>query len=111
MTTITKSEPYHTWGYLAGTTPFDSVFPDRRVPLISIFPITPREAGAPRCYLVDTKLLSDEQIAQLADMLWTLWRPECESAEAAAAYIRMEGLPLRTTWFGSVGTTRIGMLL
>ncbi len=99
-----------TWGYLIDTAPFLPVFPNGRVPLISIWPIIPREEGAPRCYLVNVAELSDDQVAHLAAMLLEMWRPECESVEQAAAYIREEGLPLRVSWFSTIGTTRMGLL-
>lgn len=100
----------YTWGYIVADAPFASIFPDGRVPLKALFPIIPREEGAPRCYLVDVAELSDDQVAALAALLWELWRPECESVEQAIAYIRTEGLPLRTTWFTTVGTTRMGLV-
>jgi hypothetical protein len=99
-----------TWGHLVATAPFLPIFPTGRVPLISIWPIIPREEGAPRCYLVNVAELSDDQVEQLAAMLWELWRPECESVEQAVAYIREQGLPLKVDWFSSVGTTRMGLL-
>jgi hypothetical protein len=94
----------HSWGHLKEGTPFAHIFPDGRVPLKGPLPIVPREAGAPPCYLVPGHELSDDQIAALAAMLWETWRPECESAEQAAAYIRADALPLRAEWFSSVGT-------
>lgn len=99
-----------TWGYLLADTPFAAIFPDRTVPLISVWPIVPREAGAPRCYLVNVAELSDEQVEQLAALLHTQWRPECESIDQAIEYLRTEGLPLRVTWFSTVATTRMGLL-
>jgi len=100
----------HSWGYLRRDTPFARVFPDGRVPLRAPLPITPREAGAPPCYLVPGRELTDEQVAMLAAMLWETWQPECESVEQAAAYIRADALPLRAEWFETVGTTMRMML-
>lgn len=99
-----------TWGHLVDGSPFAAAFPDGRVPLISIWPMTPREAGAPSCYLVDSARLTDDQVDILAAQLYQQWQPECASVEDAAAYIRVQGLPLRTTWFTTVGTTRMGLL-
>ena len=100
----------HTWGHLVDTAPFRSVFPDGRVPLKGVFPIIPREAGAPPCYLVDVGELSSEQVEQLAALLWELWRPECESVDQAIRYIHDEGLPLQVDHFASVATTRMGLV-
>lgn len=100
----------HTWGQLAPLTPFAAIFPDGRVPLQSIFAITPREPGSPPCYLVAVVHLTDAQIQALADLLWRQWRPECTSAAEAAQYIRSEGLPMRATWFQGLTTTRIGLV-
>lgn len=94
----------HCWGHLHPGTPFAHVFPNGRVPLKAPLPIVPREEGAPLCYLVPGRLLSEAQIQALAAMLWEMWRPECESVEQAAAYIRDDALPLKQEWFSSVGT-------
>jgi hypothetical protein len=94
----------HSWGYLRPGTPFAHIFPDGRVPLKGPLPIIPREAGAPPCYLVPGRALTELQIAMLADLLWAVWQPECASPEQAADYIRSDALPLRQEWFSSVGT-------
>lgn len=99
-----------TWGHLIDGSPFAAIFPDRLVPLRSIWPIIPREAGTPRCYLVAVEQLTEVQIQALAALLWQQWQPECMSVERAADYIRTEGLPLRTSWFTGVGTRRMGLL-
>lgn len=101
---------YDTWGNLIDGSPLVSIFPDGRVPLISVWPIVPRERGAPRCYLVDVSLLSDEQIRALAELLYETWRHECSSADEAIAYMHDEGLPLRISHFSTVATTRLGLL-
>lgn len=95
----------HSWGHLKPDTPFAHIFPDGRVPLKGPLPIIPREGGAPPCYLIPGRELSEQQIQALAEMLWETWRPECESVEQAAAYIRGDALPLRAEWFSSVGTS------
>jgi hypothetical protein len=71
----------------------------------------PRDDQSPACYLVDQRWLSDDQVQTLAAMLYQMWQPECESVEAAAAYIRDPGLPLRTSWFSTIVTQRIGLML
>lgn len=101
--------PGASWGYLVDDSPFAAIFPDGRVPLLSVMPIVPREAGAPWCYLVDVAKLSEAQIAALAALLWRQWQPECASKLDAAAYIIGEGLPLRTAWFTTVGATLRGI--
>jgi hypothetical protein len=98
------------WGYLKADTPFAAIFPDGRVPLQSIMAIIPREEGAPRCYVVDGAQLTDQQVERLAARLYEIWRPECESAEQAAAYIQ-GGLPLRADYFSTVGTDDIRAIL
>lgn len=92
------------WAYLREGTPFKEIFPTRRVPLKSAMPIVPREEGSPPCFVVDPAFLSTEQIDTLAQMLFELWRPECESIQQACEYIR-QGLPLRIDWFTSVGSS------
>lgn len=101
----------HTWAQLAPNTPYAGIFPDGRVPLQSILPITPREAGAPLCYLVDVTQLTESQIWALAEALWRQWRPECTSAGEAVRYMRAEGLPMRAAWFDSITTTRLALLV
>lgn len=97
------------WAYLKDETPFNEIFPDRRVPIRSIFPITPREEGCPPCYIVDAQFLSQEQIDRLAQQLFELWRPECESLQQAKEYIS-NGLPLKTDWFNGAGTSSPAIL-
>ncbi len=97
------------WAYLREGTPFDDVFPDRMVPIRSILPIIPRERGCPPCYIVDAQFLSHEQIDRLAQQLFELWRPECESLQHAKEYIA-NGLPLKTDWFNGCGTSSPAVL-
>jgi hypothetical protein len=112
---FTKDEPpvasIHSlsWGVLLEGTPFASAFPDRRVPLRSPWPIVPREEGAPRCYIVEGRLLSEQQVSALAHSLLEQWGDECSGLDEAIAYVR-SGLPLRTTWFSVVGTSRMGLI-
>lgn len=97
------------WAYLREGTPFKEIFPTRRVPLKSPLPIVPREEGSPPCFIVDPAFLSADQIDSLAQMLFELWKPECKSFEQASDYIR-QGLPLRTDWFNSVGSSSPAIL-
>jgi hypothetical protein len=91
------------WGTLKEDCPFAEIFPERRVEIRSIVPIIPREQGSPPCYVVKGEALSQEQLKKLANRLYEIWQPECESVGAAAEYI-LEGLPLKTTHFSSVTT-------
>lgn len=87
-----------TWATLKPNTPFNALFPDGRVPVVSPIPMQPRDESAPFCYLLDSAILTEAQIEGLAALLYPQWQPECESPEAAVAYIR-EGLPIKTDWF------------
>jgi hypothetical protein len=87
-----------TIAHLKENTPFDEFFPDGAVPIVSIFPIIPREAGSPQCYVVNAKELTDQQINGLAAKLLEYWPTECLSLDEAIAYVR-KGLPLNTEWF------------
>lgn len=95
---------YDTWGILRPDTPFAGLFADRRVPLRSVVAIIPREEGAPACYLVEGKLLDEQQLAWMGAAIYEMWKPECASVADAIAYIRDDALPLRVDWFESVGT-------
>lgn len=97
------------WGYLKENTPFNEIFPDRSVPLRSIFPMIPREQGSPLCYIINADFLTQEQISSLAQQLFELWRPECQSLEQAKDYIR-HGLPIKTNWFNGAGTSSPAVL-
>lgn len=92
------------WAYLKEDTPFSEIFPDRHVPIRSIFPIIPREQGSPPCYVVDSSFLSQMQIDALAEQLFYMWQPECSSLEEAKDYI-MQGLPLKTDWFNGASSS------
>lgn len=105
---MSKIKP-NTWATLKEETPFNEIFPDRIVPVRSIFPIIPREAGSPPCYVVDSNLLSPEQVERLAQQLFEMWRPECQSLEEAKDYIQ-HGLPLKTDWFNGVSTSSPAIL-
>lgn len=98
MTAITE---FLTWATLKPDTPFDNLFPDGRVPIVSPIPMQPQDKSAPRCYLVDYSKLDHDQIRELANLLLRQWHPR--SAEEAIAYIK-EGLPLSCEWFEGVTT-------
>ncbi|BAS59890.1 hypothetical protein NIES2135_20450 [Leptolyngbya boryana NIES-2135] len=97
------TQEFKTWATLSAKTPFNHLFPDRKVPIVSPIPIIPREEGMPFCYVVDAQFLTDEQIQGLAEMLYEQWKPESESVEETIVYIR-EGLPLKCAWFSSFTT-------
>lgn len=103
--------PDGTFGLLRPETPFREIFPDGFVPLKSLVPFIPREEGCPPCYEVDGDRLTDQQRLQLATDLFNRWQPECESVEAAIAYIREPGLPLQVAWFHGFTTTDFSQLL
>lgn len=93
---------FKTWASLKPGTPFNHLFPDGRVPIRSLLPITLRETGSPLCYMVPGSLLTEEQLRGLAELIWHQWQPECQSLEQAVEYIRKDALPLRTDWFDGV---------
>ena len=97
------------WAYLKEKTPFNEIFPDHLVPICSIFSIIPREEGSPPCYIVDAQFLSDEQVDRLAQLLFEMWQPECESLAQAKEYIQ-QGLPLKVDWFSGAGTSSPAVL-
>ena len=97
------------WASLKEETPFNEIFPTRQVPIISIFPIIPREVGSPSCYVVDAEFLTSDQIEQLAQRLFEMWRPECASFEQAKEYIA-RGLPLKTDWFNGASSSSPAIL-
>jgi hypothetical protein len=98
-----------TWGFLKHNTPFAKIFPDGKVPLISIFPIIPREDGYPECYLLDAKNLSNLDVAMLAQMVMQSWSDECRDIGVAIAYVR-NGLPIRVDHFETVGSSSPALL-
>ncbi|OLP15611.1 hypothetical protein BST81_25385 [Leptolyngbya sp. 'hensonii'] len=97
-----------TFGHLCEDNPFATIFPSGLVPLLFIMPIRPRGKEAPLCYLVNGAELTEEQVQQLAKMMYSTW-PECESFQAVVTYIR-SGFPLRTAWFRGVSTTDLKQL-
>lgn len=101
---------HKTWAKLKPDTPFNSLFPDGEIPIVSILPITPREVGAPLCYLIPGSQLTDQQIEGLARLLHTQWSQEA-TIEQLEDYIRSDALPLKTDWFSGVWTTDIGVVL
>jgi hypothetical protein len=97
------------WAVLRPDTPFAGIFGDGRVPLVSPWPIRPRGADAPLCYLVAVAFLTPAQIAALAERLYALWQPKCASVAAATAYIRDPGLPLNVAWFELIAGAAIDL--
>jgi hypothetical protein len=97
-----------TVAYLKENTPFDEFFSDGVIPIISIFPIIPREAGSPECYVVNANELTEPQINGLAVKVLEYWPTECLSLDEAIAYVR-KGLPLNTEWFSGWSTSDPGI--
>jgi hypothetical protein len=97
-----------TIAYLKEDTPFNELFLDGKVPIISIFPIIPREEGCPPCYIVNANELTEQQINGLATKLLEYWPTECLSLDEAIAYVR-KGLPLKTEWFDGCSTSDPGI--
>lgn len=91
------------WAYMKPESELFEIFQTDQVPILSIIPIIPREAGCPQCYIVLGDQLSQEQVTALAHKLYHLWQPECADPEQARNYI-LEGLPLKTSHFLGVGT-------
>lgn len=91
------------FAYLKQDSELRSIFPSGTVPIVSIVPAVPREEGAPLCYWVKGSELSEEQLHQLAELIFETWRPECESYDQALASV-LNDLPLRTTHFSGCGT-------
>ncbi|BAZ50530.1 hypothetical protein NIES4103_31460 [Nostoc sp. NIES-4103] len=77
-------------GLLKEITPFNYIFPDGKVPLISIYPCRPNESE-PLCFYIDGELLTDIQIEALSFM-WLKHNPD-KSYEEAYTFIRM-GYPI-----------------
>ena len=92
------SQNYTTWATLKPDTPFNAVFPNGEVPVLSPLPMIPREAGSPPCFVVNAGQLDPNQVDRLADLLLHQWHPECANKEQAIAYIQ-RGLPLKCDWF------------
>lgn len=82
-------------------TPFNHLFPGDKVPIKSIQPVT---NGEDNFYIVDAEYLGTSQVEGLANILYQLWQPKCESIDQAIEYIE-EGLPIKADWFTGVETS------
>ncbi len=91
------------YGCLRSDSPFKQIFPTGIVPLKSIVAVMPEVDDAPLCYLIDAGALSAEQTRLLAQRIYELWHPKCESFDYAIACVK-KGLPLKIDWFTTVGT-------
>jgi hypothetical protein len=91
------------WATLKQGNELWEIFPSGNVPIISIVPITPREAGCPLCYVVESSELTNEQLQKLAERIHQQWYPECDDIQDAIDYIS-NGCPLKTTHFSGVST-------
>jgi hypothetical protein len=95
-----------TYGILKTETPFTEIFPNRLVPLVNAEAVTiPDQVKAPPCFIVDAKGLSLLQTAQLAKLVFRVWRSRCQNLADAENYVKT-GLPLKTDWFLSVDANR-----
>lgn len=96
------NKPDKTWAILKPDV-YDllKVFPDRQVPILSIYPILPSRESSPLCFLVDPALLSGYQLERLAYNLHQTFKTEIASVEQAKEYIG-KGLPLACSHFQSV---------
>lgn len=102
---MTNNQSFLTYATLKDATPFDEIFPDKKVPIISLVPKIP-QIDAPPCYVLDTTSLNVKQIKKLAKLLCQTWK-ECTSLKMATQYIET-GLPIRCDWFSGVTTTDFG---
>jgi hypothetical protein len=95
---------YRTEASLKEGTPYNLIFPEKSIPVISILPTL---IGEQECYIVNSKQLMPEQIQALAKLLLNNGQG-VPSIEAAIAYIH-EGLPMKIDWFNSVSTNNPGI--
>lgn len=98
-----------TCGFLKRESPLRELFPEGKVPLVTLVPMQPNPS-APLCYLFDAKVLPEDRLHALAKRLFKQWQPEMQSVEEAVKYIR-EGLPIACDHFSGAQTTdpRIAM--
>ncbi|MGJ5633293.1 hypothetical protein [Nostoc sp. CALU 1950] len=80
---------------------FFPIFGDAIIPILSTVPIIPPDYGAPPCYVVLGKELSEDIRQQLAIKLFEMWQPGFKSIQMVQEYI-LQGLPLSTTNFSGV---------
>ena len=92
-----------TWAQLKPGSNLWQYFPDGMVPIVSLVPGYPKREGAPLCFMVDPKYLTDAQIQDLAWLLSTKW-DSYMSFEQAKSYIE-NGLPMDVNHFQSVATS------
>jgi hypothetical protein len=95
---------YRTEASLKEGTPYNLIFPEKSIPVISILPTL---IGKQECYIVNSKQLMPEQIQALAKLLLNNGQG-VPSIEAAIAYIH-EGLPIKIDWFNTVSTNDPGI--
>ncbi|WP_218080918.1 hypothetical protein [Anthocerotibacter panamensis] len=75
-------------------TPFDSIFPDRVVPVLSP---TPDNSTDEPCYILDHTRLSQSQKELLARELWRRWQSRISLKESRDAVAN--GCPISAHWF------------
>ena len=97
---------YETWGVLVEGTYVASLFPDRLVPLRSVFPMRPSDENAPLCYMLEGSLLDEPTVIELAKLLKQAdSNAEKEDLATLVAYVK-KGLPLSLNWFVGAGTIK-----
>ncbi len=94
-----------TYANLKDDTPFNQIFPDKKVPIISLIPTVPNE-NAPPCYVINHQFLAKKQITELASLLHE-HREDCTSLEMAIQAVE-RGLPIQHIWFSGGTTTDFG---
>lgn len=102
---MTNNQSAKTYGILKDDTPFNRLFPENKVPIISLIPVPP-VPEAPPCYVIDFNFLTRTQHKELAMMLYEQ-KSECTSFKMALQVVR-EGLPINHSWFAGVETSDAG---
>lgn len=102
---MTNDQSPKTYGILKEDTPFNRLFPDKKVPIISLIPVPPTPESPP-CYVVDSQYLTKKQIKELAMMLYEDQK-DCTSFKMAIEFVK-KGLSLNYTWFSGVETSDVG---
>ena len=91
------------------------IFPDRKVPLLSVHHVHPGNIDNPECFLVDAKQLSEDQTKNLAEMLFAKWQEaepltRIQNIETAFECVK-NGLPLQASHFQNRTTTDFSQLI
>jgi len=90
---------------------FGEVFPDGRVPVVSMIPSWAKLGGsmeASRVYIVKVSELSEEQFSKIVDMVSARFGADREAVEKD---FKDHGIPLREALTSGAGTDELGFLL